>query len=93
MGIAHTRYPTAGGYSEADIQPLWIGSPRGIALAHNGNLVNYQELADEIRLKQHRHLNSSLDSEALLIILADKLAQGCVCGKTMKHFFSNYAMH
>lgn len=76
MGIAHTRYPTAGGYSESDIQPLWIGNPRGIALAHNGNLVNYPELAEEIRLKQHRHLNSSLDSEALLLMLADKLANG-----------------
>lgn len=76
MGIAHTRYPTAGGYSEADIQPLWIGSPRGIALAHNGNLVNYQELAEEIRLKQHRHLNSSLDSEAMLLLMADYLAVG-----------------
>lgn len=74
IGIAHTRYPTAGGYSESDIQPLWIGNPRGIALAHNGNLVNYPELADEIRLKQHRHLNSSLDSEALLLMLADQLA-------------------
>lgn len=73
IGIAHTRYPTAGGYSEADIQPLWIGSPRGIALAHNGNLVNYQELAHDIRTKQHRHLNSSLDSEVLLQILADEL--------------------
>lgn len=76
MGIAHTRYPTAGGYSEADIQPMWIGSPRGIALAHNGNLVNYPELADEIRNKQHRHLNSSIDSEALLHLLADNLAMG-----------------
>lgn len=76
LGIAHSRYPTAGGYSEADIQPLWIGSPRGIALAHNGNLSNYQELADEIRLKQYRHLNSSLDSEVLLLMLADQLANG-----------------
>lgn len=76
LGIAHARYPTAGGYSEFDIQPLWIGSPRGIALAHNGNLTNYQELADEIKLKQHRHLNSSLDSEVLLLMLADALAQG-----------------
>ncbi|CDZ77878.1 Amidophosphoribosyltransferase [Legionella massiliensis] len=74
IGIGHVRYPTAGGYSESDVQPLWIGSPRGIALAHNGNLTNYPELADEIRLKQYRHLNSSLDSEAMLLILADMLS-------------------
>ncbi|KTD65541.1 amidophosphoribosyltransferase [Legionella spiritensis] len=76
IGIGHTRYPTAGGYSETDIQPLWLGSPRGIALAHNGNLTNYQELADDIRLKQYKHLNSSLDSEAMLLMLADRLAHG-----------------
>lgn len=76
IGIGHTRYPTAGGYSEADIQPIWIGSPRGIALAHNGNLVNYAELADEIVNKLHRHLNSSMDSEVLLHLLADHLATG-----------------
>lgn len=87
IGIAHTRYPTAGGYSESDIQPLWIGSPRGIALAHNGNLVNYQQLADEIRLKQHRHLNSSLDSEALLLMLADKLATGSYSDNDDNEFF------
>lgn len=74
MGIAHTRYPTAGGYSQFDIQPLWIGNPRGIALAHNGNIVNYPALQAEL-ISQHRHLNSSLDSEALLAILADQLAQ------------------
>lgn len=87
MGIAHTRYPTAGGYSEADIQPLWIGSPRGIALAHNGNLVNYAELADEIRHQQHRHLNSSLDSEALLLMLADNLATGSYADNDDQQFF------
>lgn len=87
MGIAHTRYPTAGGYSENDIQPLWIGSPRGIALAHNGNLVNYPELADEIRSKQHRHLNSSLDSEALLLMFADKLATGSYSDNDDEAFF------
>lgn len=87
IGIAHTRYPTAGGYTEAEIQPMWIGSPRGIALAHNGNLVNYHELADEIRNKQHRHLNSSLDSEALLHILADHLALGTYGDQNDDEFF------
>ncbi|TAL63977.1 MAG: amidophosphoribosyltransferase [Legionella sp.] len=76
MGIAHTRYPTAGGYSATDVQPLWIGSPRGIALAHNGNLVNYSELAQELCDKQHCHLNTSMDSEVLLLMLADNLVKG-----------------
>ncbi|MBL7478909.1 amidophosphoribosyltransferase [Legionella bononiensis] len=88
VGIAHARYPTAGGYSEADIQPLWIGSPRGIALAHNGNLVNYQELVDDICGKQHRHLNSTLDSEALLLLLADNLAVGSYSDNDEEQFFN-----
>jgi len=88
IGIGHTRYPTAGGYSETDIQPLWVGSPRGIALAHNGNLVNYPELAHEIRDKQHRHLNSTLDSEALLHVLADHLAVGSYADKDDEDFFA-----
>lgn len=87
MGIAHTRYPTAGGYDETDIQPLWIGSPRGIALAHNGNIVNYQELVEEIVHKQHRHLNSSMDSEVLLLLLADNLAKGSYDDENDEQFF------
>lgn len=87
IGIAHARYPTAGGYSAADIQPLWIGSPRGIALAHNGNLVNYKELVDDICGKQHRHLNSTLDSEALLLLLADNLAKGSYTDNDEEQFF------
>jgi amidophosphoribosyltransferase len=75
MGIGHTRYPTAGGYNLADVQPLWVGSPRGIALAHNGNLVNYKELADYITKVKHRHLNSSIDSEVLLYLLAEGLTE------------------
>lgn len=71
LGIAHTRYPTAGGNSLAEVQPLWVGSPRGIALAHNGNLTNYKELAAELTLEQHHHIHSSSDSEVLLHLLAE----------------------
>lgn len=87
MGIAHTRYPTAGGYAKTDVQPLWVGSPRGIALAHNGNLVNYQELADKICYEEHRHLNTTLDSEALLLLLADNLAKGAYTQTDENLFF------
>lgn len=87
IGIAHTRYPTAGGYDIADVQPLWIGSPRGISIAHNGNLVNYKELATEITQKKHRHLNSSIDSEVLLHLLADGLEACHVTEDESQQFF------
>lgn len=87
FGIGHTRYPTAGGYDIADVQPLWIGSPRGIAIAHNGNLVNYRELANEITQVKHRHLNSSIDSEVFLHLLADGLDQGGYIADTGQVFF------
>lgn len=88
IGIGHTRYPTAGGHDLADVQPLWIGSPRGIALAHNGNLVNYKELAAEITQQHHRHLNSSIDSEVLLHLLADGLSEKNHVNDEGEGFFS-----
>lgn len=71
-GIAHTRYPTAGGYSQDETQPFWLGSPFGIAFAHNGNLVNHYELADRLRAR-HLHLNSNSDSEVLMHLFAESL--------------------
>jgi amidophosphoribosyltransferase len=87
FGIGHSRYPTAGGYNIADVQPLWIGSPRGIALAHNGNLVNYPELALEITQQKHRHLNSSIDSEVLLHLIGDGLDQAPYVSDDGEGFF------
>jgi len=66
VGIGHVRYPTAGCASEFEAQPFFVSTPFGIALAHNGNLTNAEELRKRLREKEYRHLNTNSDSEILL---------------------------
>ena len=73
IGISHNRYPTHGGFGHGEVQPFWTSVPYGIALAHNGNLTNYQDLAEEITNKDSRYLNTNSDSEVLLHYFADLL--------------------
>jgi len=73
VGIGHCRYPTAGSAGSDEAQPFYVNSPWGIALAHNGNLVNTDALRQEVFASDRRNVNTESDSEVLLNVFAHEL--------------------
>ena len=52
LAIGHTRYSTAGDSSLLNAQPIMVQSNKGMmALAHNGNLVNAQEIRSRLEAR------------------------------------------
>ena len=86
-GIGHVRYPTAGGAGKEFAQPMYVNSPYGISLAHNGNLTNSKELATQLFHAEMRHLNTDSDSEVLLNIFAHELGKQREIYPSAEHIF------
>jgi amidophosphoribosyltransferase len=90
-GIGHVRYPTAGGAGKEFAQPMYVNSPYGISLAHNGNLTNSKELAMQLFHAEMRHLNTDSDSEVLLNIFAHELGKQREIYPSAEHIFKAVA--
>ncbi|MGA9762377.1 MAG: amidophosphoribosyltransferase [Gaiellaceae bacterium] len=71
LAIGHCRYSTTGGSHWENSQPLILrGRERTVALAHNGNLTNVEELRAELT-QQHVRLSTSSDSEIVAAMIAN----------------------
>ncbi len=68
--IGHVRYSTAGGNDVKNCQPILVDYHRGgIAIAHNGNLVNAREVRNE--LEHSGSIFSTIaDTECIIHLLA-----------------------
>src|SRR5881398_523436 len=70
LGIGHTRYSTAGDSALLNAQPIMVQSNKGqIALAHNGNLVNAQEIRARLE-NQGSIFQTNSDTEVIVHLIA-----------------------
>lgn len=76
MAIGHTRYSTRGASKRINIQPFIVGrGSDAFAIAHNGNIVNAEQLHEELSAAGHEFRTSS-DTEVIakLILSAPEKA-------------------
>ncbi|OGS42612.1 MAG: amidophosphoribosyltransferase [Euryarchaeota archaeon RBG_16_62_10] len=73
-GIGHVRYSTFGSSTIENAQPIVVSTNYGdIALAHNGEIVNADQIMDELKKKGWAFITSS-DSEIAVRLLANDIA-------------------
>ncbi|MBT4793183.1 MAG: amidophosphoribosyltransferase [Halobacteriovoraceae bacterium] len=72
--IAHTRYSTIGKIRKEEAQPMLTNYPYGIGMAHNGNIVNVEEVKKDLLKKNKRMVLSKNDLEVMMNILAKELS-------------------
>ena len=76
IACGHVRYATAGSQSLENAQPMLQKSKLGpIALAHNGQLVNYEQLREMLEDSGSTFLSSS-DTEVIVKLIAKSFKKG-----------------
>src|SRR4030081_1034365 len=70
LAIGHTRYSTAGDSALLNAQPILVQSNKGaIAVAHNGNLVNANEIRGRLE-RQGSIFQTNSDTEVIVHLIA-----------------------
>lgn len=77
IGVGHVRYSTAGASSRENAQPLVLNYVKGtLALAHNGNLINANELRKDLEYTG-AIFQTTIDSEVIAYHIArERLKSG-----------------
>jgi len=96
MAIGHVRYSTTGGGGRENAQPLTLKYVKGsLAVAHNGNLVNYDELREQ-REYSGAIFHTTTDSEIIAYIIAQERLKASSIEdamiNTMPHLRGSYSL-
>ena len=93
IGVAHTRWATHGGVTEANAHPHLSGGR--VAVIHNGIIENFQPIKDEMLEKGYK-FDSETDTEVAAHLIHDYLLQGldlvAAVGKAVERFEGAYAL-
>lgn len=93
IGVAHTRWATHGGVTEANAHPHLSGGR--VAVIHNGIIENFQPIKDEMLAKGYV-FDSETDTEVAAHLVHDYLQQGLdlveAVGKSVKQFQGAFAL-
>ncbi len=96
VGIGHVRYSTAGSSTIMNSQPIFVHGKAGdMAIAHNGEIVNADELKSYLE-SQGISFNTESDTEVIIRLLSFNISRwgGVIDGikKTMSMLSGSYSL-